>query len=78
MYSGFVNDSGATYNNLVTPEVTSDFTWFISVFVRGEFKTCAMPCSELKLRIASTWFFINAIKGETTIAVPSKTNAGNW
>ena len=31
-----------------------------------------------KPRMASTWFFISAISGEITIAVPSNNNAGNW
>ena len=77
IYSSLVKDSGATYNSLVTPEVMSFFTVAISVLFKEEFKTWAIPYSELKLLIASTWFFINAISGETTIAVPSNTNAGN-
>ena len=31
----------------------------------------------LKVRIASTWFFISAISGEMTIATPSIISAGN-
>ena len=77
IYSSLVKDSGATYNSLVMPEVLSFFTLAISVLFKEEFNTCAIPCSELKLRMASTWFFIKAISGETTIAVPSNTNAGN-
>lgn len=30
------------------------------------------------VRIASTWFFISAIKGEITIATPSIIKAGSW
>ena len=36
-----------------------------------------MPDSLLKPLMASTWFFIRAIRGETTMAVPSLTMAGN-
>ena len=43
-----------------------------------EFKTWATPYSEEIPRMASTWFFIKAIRGDTTIAVPSSINAGSW
>ena len=56
----------------------SSFTRFTSVLFNEEFKTCATPsCSETAL-MASTWFFIKAISGDTTIAVPSLIKAGNW
>jgi hypothetical protein len=42
------------------------------------FKKWAMSGSSLWLRIASTWFFINAMSGLTTMAVPSLSRAGNW
>jgi len=38
----------------------------------------ATPSDALNERIASTWFFIKAISGDITIAVPSSIKAGNW
>ena len=43
-----------------------------------ELRKCAMALSSLKLRMASTWFFIKAISGEITMAVPSISSAGSW
>ena len=77
MLSSLFKVSGATYNNLVFPESTSFLTVAISDLFKEEFKKWAMPVSLLKPRIASTWFFIKAIKGETIIAVPSLIMAGN-
>ena len=49
----------------------------ISVLFKEEFKTCATEVSlEINLN-ESTWFFISAISGETTIAVPSLIRAGS-
>ena len=36
-----------------------------------------MPDSAEKVRMASTWFFISAIRGEMTIATPSMSMAGS-
>ena len=77
-FSSLVSDSGATYNNFVIPLTISSLTCFISVLFNDEFNTCATPFSfEIPL-MASTWFFIKAINGDTTMAVPSCINAGNW
>src|SRR5690554_7364350 len=38
-YSSLVSDSGATYNNFVTPLLISSFTLLISVFVNEEFRS---------------------------------------
>ena len=46
--------------------------------LREELRTWAIPSTEESPLIASTWFFIKAIKGETTIAVPSEIKAGSW
>ena len=78
IFSCLVNDSGATYNNLVNPLVTSFFTLEISPLFKEEFKKWATPSLSLTWRMASTWFFINAISGDTTIAVPLDINAGSW
>ena len=67
-----------TYKSFVIPFEISSLTWATSVLFNDEFNTCATPLfSEIPL-IASTWFFINAIKGDTTIAVPSFIRAGSW
>ena len=59
------------------PFEISFLTLATSVLFKEEFNTCATPSfSDIPL-IASTWFFIKAIKGETTIAVPSFINAGS-
>ena len=54
IYSSLVSDSGATYSSLVNPDDMSFLTWAISVLFNEEFKTCAIPYSDDKLRIAST------------------------
>ena len=33
---------------------------------------------DTKPRIASTWFFISAMRGEITMAVPGMSKAGSW
>ena len=79
MFSSFVRLSGATYSSLVTPEVRSSVTSAIWAFVNEELRKCAMPSfPATKPRMASTWFFINAISGEITMAVPSIRRAGSW
>jgi hypothetical protein len=78
MFSCLVNDSGATYKSLVLPPSTSSLTLAISDFVNDEFKKWAMLSEPPKALNWSTWFFINAISGEITIAVPSLIKAGNW
>ena len=77
-FSSLVSDSGATYKSFVMPFTISSFTRFTSVLFNEEFKTWAIPSSFEIPRMASTWFFIKAIKGDTTMAVPSCMSAGNW
>ncbi len=55
----------------------SAFTASIADFDSDEFRKCATLSFSLKCRMASTWFFISAIRGEIMIAVPSLSNAGN-
>ena len=74
----FEKDSGARNKSFVFLLKTSFFTWLISLELNDEFNTCAILFSSEKPLIASTWFFIKAIKGEITTAVPSKINAGSW
>ena len=73
----FVNDSGARYSSLVLPVDRSDLTCSISSLDKEEFMKCAIPSSAPKFLIASTWFFISEISGDTTMAVPLLINAGN-
>ena len=77
-YSSLISDSGATYSNLVLPLLISSITSRISFLVSDELSTCAILSVDEMPRIASTWFFIRAIRGEITMAVPSKTKAGSW
>ena len=51
----------------------------VDVVPRDELRKWAIPfCSSTNPLITSTWFFISAIKGEMTIAVPGMTRAGSW
>jgi len=78
MFSSFVSDSGATYRSLVFPDTMSSFTCSMATLLNIELMKWAMPSCSLMLRMASTWFFINAIKGDMTIAVPFISNEGSW
>ena len=78
MLSSLVKDSGAMYNSFVLPLTMSDFTVSMADFDNEELMKCATPSSSLKFLMASTWFFIKAMRGEITIAVPSISNDGNW
>ena len=42
-----------------------------------ELRQLASPSVSLMLLMASTWFFISAMSGEMTIAVPSMMSEGN-
>ena len=78
IFPDFDRDSGAKYKSLVLLFFTSTLTWSTSSVVSDEFKTCAILFSSEKPLTASTWFFIKAINGDITIAVPSNNNAGSW
>ena len=77
-FSAFVRLSGATYSNFVRPEMTSSFTCNVSALFKLELRKCATAASSWWARRASTWFFIKAMSGDTTMAVPSSIRAGNW
>ena len=77
IFSSLVSDSGATYRSFAFPERTSFLTLAISAFVRDELRKWATSSSVLKFLIASTWFFIRAIRGEITIAIPFFITAGS-
>ena len=47
IFSFFVSDSGATYNNFVSPFITSFLTLLTSLLFKEEFKKCAIPSSSL-------------------------------
>ena len=72
-----VSDSGATYSILVFPFRMSSLTLNISFLLSEELRKWATPSAAEKERMASTWFFIRAIRGEITMAVPSNSSAGN-
>ena len=78
IYSSFASDSGATYKSLVIPLETSLFTFSTWELFSDEFNTWATLSFEDIPLITSTWFFINAINGDTTSAVPLDNKAGNW
>ena len=77
MFSSFVRLSGATYRSFVLPFRISSFTCNICCFDSELLRKCAMFSLVLILRMASTWFFISAISGDMTIAVPSSMSEGN-
>ena len=78
MFSALVRLSGATYNSLVQPSATSRFTCSASDLLSDEFRKWATRRSSWWPRIASTWFFINAMSGLITKATPSIIKAGSW
>ena len=49
----------------------------MAALLSEELRKWAIPSSILKVRIASTWFFISAIRGEMMMATPSIISAGN-
>ena len=77
MVSALVKLSGATYNNLVHPSATSILTRSASERAKEEFKKWATRLSSWCPRMASTWFFINAMSGLMTNATPSNIKAGS-
>ena len=78
MFSSFVSDSGATYSSLVLPDSTSFLTSSMAERDSEELMKWAMPSSSLNERMASTWFFIKAMRGEMTTATPSIRSEGSW
>ena len=78
MFSSFVRDSGATYRSLVFPARRSSRTSSTCWRESEEFRKWAMlPEPHSKPLSRSTWFFISAMRGEITIAVPSMRRAGS-
>ena len=73
--SGSINRSGATYSRRYSPLYRPARRRRAAAAPSVEFKNVAdtpASCS------ASTWSFISAISGETTIVSPPLTRAGNW
>lgn len=78
MFSSLLSDSGATYRIFVRPSLMSVFTSSIAARVSDELRKCAMLSLSANRRIASTWFFMRAMSGDMTMAVPSMMRAGSW
>ena len=72
---GDLNRSGATYTSRYSPRRSAACRSCRSPSLNELLtKVAAMP----RARSASTWSFISARSGETTMVVPSRSRAGSW